>query len=64
MTGTTDDEQVVTDSGGTMTRLAGPVAAGVEPDLALLADLRPATLDGPVRCEPPARRRTSRTGPS
>lgn len=49
MPGTTDDEQVVTDSGGTMTRLDGPVAAGVEPDLALLADLRPATLDGPVR---------------
>ena len=54
MTGTRDDEQVVTDSGGTMTRLAGPVAAGVEPDLALLDDLRWSSYDGPVRAAGPA----------
>lgn len=54
MTGTSDDEQVLTDSGGTMTRLSGPVAAGVEPDLALLADLRWPMPDGPVRAPGPA----------
>jgi hypothetical protein len=48
------DEQVVTDSGGTMTRLTGPAARrpageGVAPDLGLLEDLRLSTYDGAVR---------------
>jgi hypothetical protein len=47
------EEQVVSDSGGTMRRLAGPATGsatpGVTPDVALLEDLRLSTYDGPVR---------------
>jgi hypothetical protein len=48
MTGTSDDEQVVTDSGGTMRRFTGPVAPDVEADLDLLEPLR-MPYDAPVR---------------
>jgi hypothetical protein len=43
-----DEELVVTDSGGTMRLLAGPIVPEMEPDLALLESLR-TPYDAPSR---------------
>ncbi len=48
MTDRSREDQTVTDSGGTMTRLSGPPRA-VVPDLTLLEPLRSTTYVGPVR---------------